>query len=389
MPIPMAVPQRRTKAKKTTKQKKAVPQMQVTPKQEQASPAPPIQGSFASKILHEVEQDLRQEHQKKKSSPRWKVASIVLLVLLIGSFFYNPFQPNNAENNSEENSPQFAAASDDPKISLVVLNDATCSSCDASQVIDTITSQIFPTTKVTELDISSAEGKKLMDKYHIQSLPTFVFDSRVEEAANFELVKETLLEQEDSYLISPSAIPIGRHLNPSKGSNPYFGKKDAPVTMIEFSDFQCPFSKMFFEQAYPQLKEEYIKTGKVKLYLRDFPLPIHPLALSAAEAVRCAGSQDKFWAMHDKIFKNQDALDVDSLKKYAGELSLDMAAFNACLDSGTHRAAVQQDVANGAAIGVGGTPTFFINGIIITGALPYEEFKAVIDQELKKLEIPE
>jgi len=161
------------------------------------------------------------------------------------------------------------------------------------------------------------------------------------------------------------------------------GNKDAPITIIEFSDFQCPFCGKFFTDTLPELEEKYIKTGKAKLVYRDFPLEFHPFAQKAAEASECAHEQDKYWEYHNKLFENQNALDINSLKQYAKDLSLNTAKFNDCLDSGKMSAEVQKDFADGRKYGVSGTPTFYVNGIQLVGAHPFETFDALIKQQLQ------
>ncbi|NIM00224.1 MAG: thioredoxin domain-containing protein [Acidobacteria bacterium] len=121
---------------------------------------------------------------------------------------------------------------------------------------------------------------------------------------------------------------------------------------------------------------------KVQLVFRDFPLSFHNNAQISAEAANCAADQGKFWEYHDKLFENQKALDKDNLIKYAGELELDGAAFAECLESGKYTADVRQDLTDGQAAGVTGTPAFFINGRFLNGAVPYEQFAAIIDEEL-------
>lgn len=162
------------------------------------------------------------------------------------------------------------------------------------------------------------------------------------------------------------------------------GDSNAPVTIIEFSDYECPFCGRHFQQTYPQIVREYVDTGKVKIVFRDFPLSFHPNAQKAAEAAECAGEQRKYWEMHDKLFENQNALEVNSLKQYAKELGLNIKTFDDCLDSGKMASEIQKDSEDGQNAGVSGTPTFFINGIPLTGAQPFEAFKQIIEQELNK-----
>src|SRR3989344_1746733 len=169
----------------------------------------------------------------------------------------------------------------------------------------------------------------------------------------------------------------------------FLGKKSAPVVVVEFSDFQCPFCRSFWRDTLPLIKSEYIDTGKVRFVYRDFPLGFHPGAIPAAQATECAEDQGKFWEMHDKIFIEQDKqgsgtvqFGVDDLKRWAGELGLNTGEFNSCLDSGKYAEEVSNDLKDGQAAGVSGTPSFFINGRSIVGAQPFSAFKAIIDEGL-------
>jgi protein-disulfide isomerase len=168
----------------------------------------------------------------------------------------------------------------------------------------------------------------------------------------------------------------------SADNDPVKGSKDAPVTIIEFSDFECSFCARFYSQTLPQIDENYIRTGKVKLIFRDYPLGFHQYAKKAAEASECADEQDKYWEYHDKLFENRNALDIESLKQYAVDLGLDATTFNECLDSGTMASEVEKDFQDGVGYGVTGSPTFFINEVKVVGAQPYEVFEQIIEQEL-------
>lgn len=162
---------------------------------------------------------------------------------------------------------------------------------------------------------------------------------------------------------------------------PFLGPEDAKVTVVEFTDYQCPFCKRHFDQTTPLLLQEY--EGRIKLVVMNFPLNnIHPFAQKAAEAAECANDQGEFWEYHDLLFENQNALDVASLKRHAGNLLLDQAAFDDCLDSGAKSQQVQQDLQAGQRAGVTGTPSFFINGHNLRGALPFASFKSLIDAAL-------
>ncbi|MBU1197836.1 DsbA family protein [Candidatus Micrarchaeota archaeon] len=160
---------------------------------------------------------------------------------------------------------------------------------------------------------------------------------------------------------------------------PSWGNENAPVTIVEYSDFQCPFCSRFFTQTEAPLGEEYVNTGKVRFVYKHFPLrSIHPNAQKASEATECAFDQGKFWEMHDIIFNNQNAIGVDALKGYAEELGLDIQRFNECLDSGEKEAIVEADLQEGLAHGVQGTPAFFVNNQFVSGAQPYTVFQQIL-----------
>ena len=162
---------------------------------------------------------------------------------------------------------------------------------------------------------------------------------------------------------------------------PTRGPANAPITIVEFSDFQCPFCSRGF-QTLNEIEKKY--QGKVKVVFKQNPLPFHNNAMPAAEASLVAAEQGKFWPMYDKLFQNQQKLDRDALDQYAKEIGLDMAKFKAEMDSHKFAAKVQADLKQGQSIGVTGTPTFVINGHKLVGAQPAEAFSQLIDAELAK-----
>ena len=163
---------------------------------------------------------------------------------------------------------------------------------------------------------------------------------------------------------------------------PSHGPANAPVTIVEFSDFECPFCK----NLYPTMKlVENTYADKVRVVFRQFPLTtLHPNAQKAAEASLCANDQQRFWEFHDAMFQDQGNLTVAGLKQKAVQLNLDEATFGSCLDSGKHAEAVRKDIAEGARLGITGTPATFINGRYLNGALPYADFVKIIEEELQK-----
>ncbi|MEK6900509.1 MAG: thioredoxin domain-containing protein [Nanoarchaeota archaeon] len=171
-------------------------------------------------------------------------------------------------------------------------------------------------------------------------------------------------------------------LDVSADDDPVLGNADAPVTIIEFSDFQCPFCGKFFSESFPKIDEKYIKTGKVKMVFRDFPLEFHPEAEPAALAANCANEQGKFWEFHDLLFANQEALGDAKYKEWAQQLDLDQEKFVDCYKGLKYLDEVRSDLTDGQSYGVSGTPAFFVNGRMVSGAQPYAVFEQIIESEL-------
>ena len=163
------------------------------------------------------------------------------------------------------------------------------------------------------------------------------------------------------------------------------GPADAPITIVEFSDYQCPFCRRWHDEVYGDLLAAY--PGKIRLVYRHFPLSsIHPDATSAAEAAMCAGEQDAFWPFHEKLFSSE-TLGSSTYLQYAQELGLNINSFDSCMNDRKYQQAVEEDLNFAVDLGIRSTPTFFINGLAIVGAQPLDVFQQVIDKELNG-EIP-
>ena len=183
------------------------------------------------------------------------------------------------------------------------------------------------------------------------------------------------------------AVPVAADMKAVESSGPALGKPDAPVVVVEFADFQCPFCGRFYQGTAKDLIEKYVKTGKVKFVYHDFAF-LGNESNWAAQAARCAGDQGKFWQYHDYLFEHQNGenegvFSKDHLKSFALEIALNAGDFNTCLDSGKHAQEVLNDTEAGRKLGVTGTPTSFVNGKIVQGAVPFSQFEQTI---LEKLE---
>jgi len=186
-------------------------------------------------------------------------------------------------------------------------------------------------------------------------------------------------------LLAGAAIKIllrAPRTNVDVGAAPRRGSPQAPVTIVEFSDYQCPFCK----RAQPTLRSVAAKYGdRVAFAYRDFPLDdIHPEARIAAESAHCAADQGKYWEYHDALFALSPALGRDKLFEAARQTGLNESAFSACVDARKYKPLVEKDAAEGQRLGVDGTPAFFINGVNLTGAAPLADFEKIIDAELAK-----
>jgi protein-disulfide isomerase len=197
-------------------------------------------------------------------------------------------------------------------------------------------------------------------------------------AAERELVDRL---RETSQVRYTLPIPNLPRRNVDIGSGPTWGKKDARVTLVEFSDFQCPYCARA-SVVLRKLKELY--PNELRIEFRDYPLPQHPQARGAAEAGRCAEEQGKFWEFHDLLFQNARALEADDLRKYAVQAGIDLPAFNTCLASDRPKTAVDTSLALGQKAGVDGTPALYLDGIKLIGLMPLPLMQAFIDAELAR-----
>ncbi len=319
-------------------------------------------------------------------------------------------------------------APEDPEITLTVIADKGCTSaqCDTQGLIDTTTTELFPTAKVVELDKSDAEAKALIAQLDITGLPAYIFSSNVVDAEKYEQVAGALVKSGDYYYIHPQATGIGVLLNkPEIEDDELLGDPDAPVSMIVFSEYECPYCGAFegsndaliemfkegnpeYEPAFPKIKEEYIDTGKVNYIFKHYPLDFHANARKASEAAECAGEQGKFWEMHEILFEKmseysekqakyqetQDEADAPGmhpfdwhfLENHAKDAGVeDLDAFSACLggegESAT-AAEIDKDLTDAEELGVSGTPTIFVNDKIVSGSVPFSEIQKIIEAEL-------
>lgn len=215
----------------------------------------------------------------------------------------------------------------------------------------------FPEFEEVEATIREAVQKQLEDNAQADYFDELIANAKVE-------------------IFLPPVMPDARDI-PTDG--PSKGNPNAPITIVEFADFECPFCANA-QETVDRILETYGED--VRYVFRDFPMPFHRFAAKAAEAAHCAGEQGKYWEMHAVLFKNSEALTISDLKTYATQIKLDSSKFNTCLDTSSTAPLVNESLALVTKLGIRGSPTFFINGRQISGAQPFERFKEIIDSEL-------
>jgi protein-disulfide isomerase len=196
-------------------------------------------------------------------------------------------------------------------------------------------------------------------------------------------------QQQPAAVPTPAPAPQEQKVRLKLGTEFSIGRSDAPLVMVEFTDYQCPFCSRFYTGTFKELKKAYIDTGKLRYIARDLPLGFHPHALPAAQATRCAGEQDRFWQMKDLLMENSARLSPEVITTLAREAGLDMTRYQACMGSGRHLADIREGVTAAGAIGIDGTPSFvlgtmqgeILDGYRIVGAYPFAAF----DAKLKEL----
>lgn len=225
-------------------------------------------------------------------------------------------------------------------------------------------------------DRTKASGRELPPFEMVKGEIVKVLKERGAAEARSQYVQKLRAEAKVETMLPPPLPPKVEVAadGPSKGAD-----KGAPITIVEFSDFECPYCSKA-EEVVNKVMDAY--KGKIRLVYRDYPLPFHANAQKASEAALCAGDQGKYWEMHAKLFANQQALAMADLKQHAAGVGLDAGKFGACLDSGAKAKDVAASKKAAESLGVSGTPHFFVNGRPLSGAQPFERFKEIIDHEL-------
>lgn len=345
-------------------------------------------------ILEEKES---QEAGKNKKIQNMISAIILLSGLFIGSLFVDVAQfiqgsgfsrKNLSKSDIFESGGKTWVAYSEPAVVVQVINDDNCEKCDVSEALVWFR-RVLPTISTEKIAYDSAQGKQLVEKFQIKTLPSFIFDEDIVKT-DFYSQAQVLFEQKDSnYVLKTQelGLPAGKYLAlpEIREGDPVLGPKDAKVKVVIFSDYQCPYCKLLFKSL-RDMMSQYKDT--VLFDYKHLPLEFHPQANNAALASACAQEQGKFWEYSDKLYASQaewsNTKDAAKFKDYARVLGLKTADFNQCLDDKKFQEKIDADKAEAGNFGISGTPALFINDDFETGALSTDQLKTAIETQLNK-----
>lgn len=333
------------------------------------------------------------------------IATIVLLAgVVFGAIFVDVAQfltQSGYSGRALKDAEMFSAggktwvAFEDPAIEVKVLsvNDdelKDCSACDPAEILYQL-KKVLPTLVAKKITASSDEGKEMIEKYQLNAIPSFVFNKDVTKTSFYQQAGvSAIFEEKNENLVLNSnvlGIPAGKYLNMPEivESDAILGNKEAEVKIIVFSDFQCPYSKMFYDVAKKTLASY---ENNVAFVLKDLPLSFHAQAQNAAMASRCAQEQGKFWEMADQLYANQQVWGGEEgkeiFKSYGSRIGINTTQFNQCLEDDKYLEKIKTDEALAGDFGITGTPSGFIGDQFMGGVLQEEQFKQTIDAQLAK-----
>lgn len=336
-------------------------------------------------------------NQATKRVQNLTALAVVLGGLFVGSLFVDFVQLATGQgfsllatrnHNVLETSGKTWVGYGDPLVKLQVITDENCSSCDPSEALVWLR-RVLPTLEATKVNVSDPAGQALIAHFSLTTLPTFIFSKDILHTSFYSQASSLFAEAEGRYFFDMAKIglPVGKYLTlPEVADNEIvFGPRDAKVTVIEFSDFQCPYCKTFHQDLMTTLKTY---GDQVRFVYKNLPLSFHPQAESAALASLCAREQGKFALYADYLFTKQDewakTKDTQKFKDYAWWLRLDGRKFSQCLDQKKYADTVKADKEEATRFAVSATPGTFINSTFLNGAVSALDIRHAIDQELAK-----
>lgn len=339
--------------------------------------------------------ELPKDGEKKMKN----LLSLIILLsgLLIGSLFVDAGQLIKGSGYSQKNlnkSDIFTAngktwvAYNEPAVALKVISDDSCEKCDPSEVLVWLR-RVLPTVSAEKINFDSEEGKKLIADFSLKTLPAFIFAKNMEETELFSQAKELFELKDEQYSLDTQmlGLPAGKYLAfPQINENDAtFGNVDAKAKVVIFSDFECPYCKVFYSALRSVMKDYQ---DKAFFAFKELPLEIHAQAGNASLAGECALEQNKFWEYADTLYAKQSewskAEGTANFKRYAAAIGIKTAQFNECLESKKYQSKIDEDKKTADEFGISGTPTIFAGEQVESGALTVEQLKKMIDDELNK-----
>ncbi|MBI5884531.1 DsbA family protein [archaeon] len=369
--------------KKTIRQKKPV----------QAEKHETIDAGSSSRgqELERIPKTIELKDSRPSGMAKYLIAGVIVAILLGSVLLFSGLLQQNSANQQDQNASSQQQSAGRKELTLTILSSKDCISCNTTEVL-TALKTLFPGTKEVSVDLDSNEGKKLYESFKPVSLPAFIYSKEITFEGNYLKLQPFLAQVNGAYLLNPLSTDPAYFIEAPSGiaARNVKGDENALVTVIEFSDFQCPYCKEFFDETYSQLLSEF--KGKILLVFRHYPLDIHAGALPAAVASECAADQNRFWDYHGQLFGNQQEWTVigsSALVGYADRIGLDVNAFKSCFENDipAKKALIQKDIdlANKFGVSYVGTPAFLINNHLISGSQPIEVFRKVIGFELARL----
>lgn len=322
-------------------------------------------------------------------------ALILVAGLFIGSLFVDVaqlfrregFSPRAVrENNVLEVAGKTWVAYPDPKVRVEVITDSSCEDCAPDEALVWFR-RVLPTMEAVPVEAESDRGRELVGKFGVKTIPAFIFSGEVTGTDFYGIASEIFTETDGSYRLDTAQLGLtpGKYLSyPEVGEGSIvIGSAEAAVKVIEFSDFQCPYSRAF-HATIKQMLAEY--GDRIAFVYKHLPLSFHPQAQNAALASECANEQGKFLSYADLLFDRQAEWGATEgtqrFKEYARRLGLKPADFNACMDSKKYADKIAADMAEAATFGIDGTPGTFVGDTLLSGALPYEQVKSALEGQL-------
>jgi protein-disulfide isomerase len=355
----------------------------------------------------------KMEEQKQDSQPSEKprvkkegkdkkiknlISAVILLAgLFVGSLFVDISQlfngggfslKNLSKTEIFESGGKTWVAYGEPMVNVKVITDEQCEKCNPAEPLVWLR-RVAPTINAQKVEFSSEEGKILIEKFGIKTLPAFIFSQAIDKTEFFVQASTLFVLKDNQFELKTQELGLapGRYLDlpQIKEGDPVFGKEDSNVKMIIFSDFQCPYCKLFHQTLRDTMK---IYGDRVAFGFKHLPLSFHAQAENAALASECANEQEKFWEYGDKLFASQTEWSAvqgtQKFKDYAKTIGLKTAEFNQCLDGKKYQDKIDAGKAEAAGFGISGTPASFVNGQFNNGVIGLEQLKAAIDLELAK-----